>query len=236
MCADQKSDLVPVLVSPRRLTWLEAIQKNNDAGRVLASTTICSRILGRSDIPEARPIYSGTAAAVGPLGKAWRSVETRCGFDKRMIETIFDARTEQEADVAVIRNHGFGADGTPAIGLYDAKGQLVRLCDAKGDPIGEMPERVFVRFNGPPSRARIKDRDGWGLETVEGEDLFTEPLCHWVDHSAVLGLLSRSMNESSYAWYVQLKDRPSHTFGVVVEAAESGAAEKTRDPRISAKS
>ncbi len=208
----QKFDILP-----GRHTWLEAIQRSNDARRTILSRKSCDAILQEECVRRVRPVFTGTAAAVGAKGKSWRSIEAICRFDGKAIETIFDSRAEKAAGVVLVCDHGFN-DGVPAIGLYDHKGKLVQVCDAAGNPIGDMPERVFVRFNGPVSQVKISMRAGGALKTLKGP-FVCDDSSHWLAESAVLGLLSRNSNDSG--WYVELKDWPNTGLGVVVEQQEA---------------
>lgn len=223
---------------PGRYTWAEAIQKHNDLRRVIIPSSSRDRdklsynkILLAKESGQFKPIpddiarhgyfYSGTAAAIGAKGKPWKAVEVQCPFDDvaRKIEIVFDAKNEQEAEVMLTCNHGFAPDGTPAVGFYtpDAggvKGKLVQLCDATGNPTGEeMPDRVFLRFNGDVSSVRIQRRGGGVLETFNSEDVLIN-----ISDLAGLGLLSRANDAGNDRRCAVLNHWSFGKYNVAVEA------------------
>ena len=158
-----------------------------------------------------------------------------------MAEVVFDAGTQQEAEVMLTRNHGFGSDGTPNVGFYTpdnkgVNGKLVKLYDAQGNQIEEMPDRVFLRFNGKPTPFLIQSRDGGVLETFNGENIHS-----YVLDSAVLGLLGRGHNIfiDFNRQVVYLYEDPSIRLRVAIEATEGGApveatipVSSTADPQL----
>ena len=167
------------------------------------------------DIYRASPLYSGTAAAIGEAGKRWRFIESKCIFDGKSVEIIFDAKTEQDAETMLTCDQGFNPDGKPTVGFFDGKDKLVRLCDATGEQIDEMPDRVFLRFNGVVHPFRINNRYGGAFEYVEAETTSS-----WIGPVA-LGLLSRGYFGSDGRRHVYLLyTQPFQHYPVAVEANE----------------
>lgn len=217
-------------------TWAEGIQRANDTKQTMLSRSAFNPLLlakdeaGRfkpvpDDILRARPLLSGTSSAIGPKGRKWKTVEANCEVGSKMVEIAFDAKTQQEAEVALSANQGF-VDGTPTVGFYDKKGKLVKLYDATGRQVEEMPDRVDLRFNGNVSQEKIQSRDGGVLETFNGETVHS-----YVADSAVLGLWSRGDDfVDDGRRNAGLLDLPSVRFRVAVEAADAIVAAATMRP------
>lgn len=224
--ADRKVEVVS-----GKHTWLEAIHRNNMAGKAMLPNSVFNGIfLGKDEsgkfkpIPDeilnARPLYTGTAGVIGDKGKPLgKRVETECNYEGQKKTTIFEA--EEQAgliDTAILCDHAFSPDGMSSILLFNPRTRK---------PINTREEmleatEVIVQFQ-QFYLHQIQNRDGGVFETVGDETTRS-----YISDSAVLGLVARvnGIWGDSYGRNVNLLDRPSIAFGVAVEAASGGAPKK----------
>ncbi len=178
-----------------RHTWLETIHRGNMSGkRVMPNSFFNEVLLGKKrgefnlipdEILEAKPFYTGTFAMIGPKGRPLGdNVESQCEYAGSMKTVVVKPDRDQAAlvDTMVTCDHGFAADSTPILLLFNARTEKPIRND---EEMGEA-DKVLLRLNGQTRKYKIQSRDGGVLEVVGDENTYS-----YVSYSAAIGLLER---------------------------------------------
>ncbi|HLC69163.1 MAG TPA: hypothetical protein VJH24_04960 [Candidatus Bilamarchaeaceae archaeon] len=226
-------------------TWLEAIHRGNTARKRIVPNSFYNRVLldkdegGRPravprEIIDSLPAYTGTFGMIGAKGRPFGDrVEGECDYAGRRKTVVVKPSSDETGlvDMIVTCDHGFAADGTSFLNLFNARTERPIRTD---EEMGEA-DTILLNLNGQKRRYRIQDRNGGVLEAVGNDNTYG-----WISDLATLGLLrhghggfygrcdnwlSFSNGRCSCGWRgVDLRVRPSSRFAVVREATDAVVA------------
>lgn len=156
-----------VALLPNRLTWLEAIHRNNLGLGIIKSNEFHHSVFLEQkdtfggfkftpipeDIMKARPLYTGTAGVIGASGKPFgKRVETECEYDGTKKLVVFNTEAWQKSlvDTLLLCDHGFLANLTPSLQLFNTK---------TGKPVVREEDvlsatELILKFNGKVRRSK----------------------------------------------------------------------------------
>jgi hypothetical protein len=237
-----------VRIAPIRMTPLEAIFKNNLEKRTIvpdeahmrmffANKRVILEGVGWFTAPVPRKLrkagafYTGTFAAIGPMGKKLGNLlETEAIYEGKK-KTMIIETNGAPADTMVCSNHGFHPDGAPYFQLFDAQ------TDKEITSYRKMlkSEKVALVFTTPTYQVPIPRRSTYLTKYLD----WVETFC-WIANCAAGGLIERISNPEYKTSLLKLGTRipgcPPHPSAILTYAKDSeGQAQNPPQLKISEK-